>query len=169
VAREKDRMFDSARTFSRHFEVFFFIKGNPLVPTSATPDRLLANLEIDRASLRAAPDGALDQTLRVTATNTGNSLWLSDTRGEKGQVNLGMHLFTSTGELVNLDYFRATLPRDVAPSESVTLEVSVLPRLKPGNYELEIDLVDEGFCWFKQWGTAARRAQLTVQDSGATP
>jgi hypothetical protein len=29
---------------------------------------------------------------------------------------------------------------------------------------LEVDLVDEGLCWFKQWGTEARRAKMIVTD-----
>lgn len=161
VEQQKDAMFASAKTFSRHFEVFFFIKGDPLTPTSATPDKLLASLELSHDALQLN-GGRLDRPLRVRATNTGNSVWLHDTRGEKGQVNLGMHLFTGNGDLVNLDYFRRGLPRDIPAGETVTLEIRELPAVAPGEYELEIDLVDEGFCWFKQWGTQACRARLQV-------
>ncbi len=165
VADEKDAMFASARAFSRHFEVFFFIKGDPLTPTSATPDRMLAEITIDRDDLVLVGD-ALADPLSVRVVNTGNSIWLADTRGEKGQVNLGMHLFASTGELLNLDYFRMPLANDVLPGETATFHIPNLPSPGPGKYELEIDLVDEGFCWFKQWGTIARRAKLTVSIEG---
>ncbi|MEX2113264.1 MAG: methyltransferase domain-containing protein [Pirellulales bacterium] len=164
VSEQKDALFASAQAFSRHYEVFFFIKGDPLAPTSATPDRLLAELAIDREQLLLAQD-MLDRPLGVQATNTGNSIWLADTRGEKGQVNLGIHLFTADGALVNLDYFRMPLIRDVRPGETVTFDVDRLPNPGPGEYTLEIDLVDEGFCWFKQWGTEAPRAKLNVPAS----
>lgn len=161
VAEQKDGMFASAREFSRHFEVFFFVKGDPLTPTSATPDRLLAELAIDHDQLTLA-GGVLERPLVVRAVNTGNSTWLADTGGEKGEVKLGIHLFTASGELVNLDYFRVPLERDVRPAESATFELRNLPDPGPGEFTLEIDLVDEGFCWFKQWGTEARRARLSV-------
>lgn len=162
VPEQKEAMFTSAQTFSRHFEVFFFIKGDPLTPTSATPDRLLAELTIDQNALALTGD-RLERPFTVLATNTGNSVWLADTRGEKGQVNLGMHLFTAAGDLLNLDYFRMSLERNVLPGETVTFEVTTLPKIDPGMYEVEIDLVDEGFCWFKQWGTTAPRARLSVR------
>ena len=81
-------------------------------------------------------------------------------------MNLGIHLFTSAGTLVNLDYFRSSLTHDVAPGETVTFDITHLPHPGPGEHLLEIDLVDEGFCWFKQWGTVAQRVKLTVVDEG---
>jgi hypothetical protein len=108
-------------------------------------------------------NGLLARPLRVQATNTGNSIWLADTHGEKGHVNLGGHLFAASGELVNLDYFRMPLAHDLGPGETTTFQVCRLPELAPGIYQLEIDLVDEGICWFKQWGTVAQRANLTVR------
>ncbi len=159
VDEQKEPLFASARAFSRQYEVFFFIKGDPLTPSSAMPDRLLAELAIDHEQLLLEND-TLARPLRVKATNTGNSVWLADTRGEKGQVNLGIHLFTSDGVLVNLDYFRMPLTCDVRPGETMTFEINGLPNPGPGEYTLEIDLVDEGICWFKQWGTVAPRATL---------
>jgi ubiquinone/menaquinone biosynthesis C-methylase UbiE len=163
VGEQRDALFDSARKFSRHFEVFFFTKGDPLTPTSATPDCLLAQLDIDQGEVGLVGD-TLSKPLVVRATNTGNSIWLADTGGKDGQVNLGMHLFTAAGELMNLDYFRMPLQGDVHPGQSVEFEVRCLDNPGPGNYLLEVDLVDEGLCWFKQWGTEARRAKMIVTD-----
>jgi SAM-dependent methyltransferase len=165
VARQKEALFASAQEFSRNVEVFFFIKGNPLARTSATPDRLTAQLALSHELLEL--DGnRLTRPLLVEATNTGNTVWLADLQGQKGQVNLGMHLFTENSELADLDYFRMSLPCDVAPGDTVTLEITSLPARTPGNYWLEIDLVDEGFCWFKQWGSAAKRARLDIRAAG---
>ncbi len=161
VGEQRDALFESAQTFSRHFEVFFFTKGDPLTPTSATPDCLLAELSIDQDGL-VLRGKSLAKPLVVRATNTGNSIWLADTGGNDGQVNLGMHLFTDTGELLNLDYFRMPMQEDVHPTQGVEFEVRYLNNPGPGEYLLEIDLVDEGHCWFKQWGTEARRAKLIV-------
>ncbi len=166
VDAQRDEMFDSARKFSRHFEVFFFVKGNPLTPTSATPDRLLAEITLEHDDLTLS-SGAVHRPVSVRVANTGNSIWLADTQGEKGQVNLGIHLFSADGELINLDYFRMPLSGDVRPGEDATFDLRELPDPGPGEYLLEIDLVDEGFCWFKQWGTTARRAKLTVVESGS--
>jgi SAM-dependent methyltransferase len=161
VSERKDALFASAQSFSRNHEVFFFIKGDPLTPTSATPDRLLAELTIDHDAL-VLNGQTLRRPLRVLATNIGNTIWLANTDNGKGQVKLGMHRFTSAGELADLDYFRLPLPNDVCPGESVAFEVCHLPNPGVGDYRLEIDMVDEGFCWFKQWGTEARHAKLTV-------
>jgi SAM-dependent methyltransferase len=162
VPDQKEAFFASARRFSRHFEVFFFIKGNPLLPTSATPDRLLAELELDHDEV-VLTDQSLAPPLCVRATNSGNSVWLADTAGSSGLVKLGIHLFSDTGQLLDVDYYRMPLPRDILPGHSTTFRVDRLPPLSCGIYQLEVDLVDEGFCWFKQWGTAALRAKLTVR------
>lgn len=124
-------------------------------PDSASPGVLEARIEVaghDRG-LEAAASAVL--TLAVRVTNTGNTLWLHAPREAGGHVMLGGHLRDAGGALVEQDLFRAPLPRDVAPGETVEVPCSFAAPAVPGSYRVELDLVDEGIAWFGTRGSSA--------------
>jgi hypothetical protein len=71
-----------------------------------------------------------------------------------GLVNVGAHLFTTDGQLVDFDYMRLQLQpstEPILPGERVEV-VAALPPVEPGNYRVEFDLVAEGVAWFSENG-----------------
>jgi uncharacterized protein (DUF3820 family) len=100
--------------------------------------------------------------LEVRVTNHGNTRWLHEKVPEGGYVALGGHLKDDTGALVDLDFLRAALPRAVAPGETAVVIAEVQGPARPGQYRLELDMVDEGVAWFAQRGSASVEVDLLV-------
>jgi hypothetical protein len=86
----------------------------------------------------------------VTATNTGNTIWIPGTG--RGCVRLGIQLLGADRTLQALDYARAELSGRVAPGESVEIPLDItLP--DAAAHVLKLDLVDEDICWFGEVGS----------------
>ena len=98
-------------------------------------------------------DPAAEFAVHATIENTGAAIWLQSP-GEVGHVNLGAHLFTPDGTLVNYDFLRFPLGTDTDPMPpGATVEVAGdLPHLEPGNYRVVFDLVAENVAWFADNG-----------------
>ena len=57
---------------------------------------------------------------------------------------------------------RASLPHDVEPGAEAQLTLTVTAPQAPGEYVLEIDLVNEGVTWFYQRGSLTLRWPVRV-------
>jgi N-acetyl-anhydromuramyl-L-alanine amidase AmpD len=60
---------------------------------------------------------------------------------------------------------RSSLPKDVEPDESVTIQAQVALPEKPGNYTLIMDLLHEGVAWFQEHQSDTLIRWMTVQPS----
>jgi 2-polyprenyl-3-methyl-5-hydroxy-6-metoxy-1,4-benzoquinol methylase len=117
-------------------------KGTELVD-SRRREALAGRLEVDISG----------DSVRVTAENHGPATWLQ-VPTDFGLVNVGAHLFTTDGQLVDFDYMRLQLQpstEPILPGERVEV-VAELPTVEPGNYRVEFDLVAEGVAWFSENG-----------------
>jgi hypothetical protein len=134
----------------------------------AAPERYVrgeqaAQLTLARGVTTCRPSAALQ--FRIRAENTGLTPWIA--AGEpatgKGAVQLGAHLLDDDGmtEIV-WDYGRAALPRNVAPGETIVLDLSLQAPHRPGRYSVEMDMVTEGLAWFEDLGSAILRHPLYV-------
>ena len=97
-------------------------------------------------------------TFPVTMTNSGSATW---TATGAAPVSLSYHWHDEAGNTVTWDGVRTPLPKDVAPGESVTVQMDLIAPAKDGTYRLTIDLVREGVGWFAQFGGTAP-AQVSV-------
>jgi glycosyltransferase involved in cell wall biosynthesis/SAM-dependent methyltransferase len=145
----------------RHRRLFFLFKGESSAPPdSRQREGLLAELKIEAASTTVNSGDAL--VLNVQARNSGTTAWLpSDAR--VGAVRFGAHLFDVGGKLIDLDYFRQSLPsegRQIMPGETIEF-VAEVPLPSTGRHVLQCDLVSEGVCWFQHNGS--RTVTLTVE------
>jgi SAM-dependent methyltransferase len=100
------------------------------------------------------PAGAT-RSIRARVRNTGAGVW----PGREGaqRIFLGNHWLSPDGALLQLDDGRAPLERDVAPGEEIELDLRVTAPAAPGEYLLELDLVQEGISWFAQRRKLSRR------------
>ena len=102
----------------------------------------------------------------VRAENTGLARWLrgDDTGTQEGSVHLVAHVFDTGGEEPLFWYHAgAFLPGDVAPGESVTIEIAMRAPAAPGRYRLEFDMVSEHLAWFEDLGSEVVRHALEVE------
>jgi len=122
-------------------------------------------------SVQAEPGQTLQ--LSVDITNTGLFEW--ETEGLQ-PVNLGYHIIcwdenTPSSldgiDMSSLNYLvaegpRTSLPRNVAPGETVTLNVSLNAPAKPGYYVIAWDMIQESVTWFSKKGLVPATTALDV-------
>lgn len=160
LAREPLRadLWNDVRRTLANRSVFFLHKGTRL-RDSRSHVGLAHRLDLLDAPVTA--EAGRPFTIAMTATNTGEAVWLHEHTEIFGVVRLGSHLYDHEGTLLSLDYSRHELPAQVRPGETVT--VRALMRIaEPGQYRLQFDLVAEGVTWFENVGANTVQVTLTV-------
>ena len=154
------------RAQMRHRRVFFLFKGESQeLPDSRQREGLRADLKVEPVATSIKAGESV--TLKVVVSNSGSTSWLlKDAR--VGLVRFGVHLFTSDGKLIDLDYFRLSLhqdspgeKREMAPGETAEFTAEV-PMPSAGTYVLQCDLVSESVCWFEHNGSATVKLTVNV-------
>lgn len=104
-------------------------------------------------------------TIRVQVKNLSEYLWPSQSRQYSSYlINAADTWLQPDGKtLVNNMDGRSSLPRDLWPGEEAELRLTVTAPGQPGEYVLEIDLVQEGVAFFKDKGSRTWRAPVKVQ------
>jgi SAM-dependent methyltransferase len=84
-------------------------------------------------------------------------------------LKLGNHWRSADGsKMVVLDDGRTTLPQRIEPGGEATIDLLVAAPTAPGSYILELDMVEEGICWFADRGSPTFRARVHVPRSAKT-
>ena len=122
-------------------------------PTTERSGRLSAGLRIVRP--RGTVTLSVDEPLRVDlrVANLGDTGWLHRGAGESraGWTRVGVHLHEAgepVGKVVDVDWHRAGLDRDVEPGSEVAVQLDLPGIDRAGVYDLHFDLVIEGLTWF---------------------
>jgi hypothetical protein len=105
------------------------------------------------------------RSIHYVVTNRSHFMWPAkgSTEGEF-QITLGNHWLDESGKIIILDDGRSRLPYDLLPGKSVEILLNVAAPTQPGNYTLEVDLVQEGVAWFVQKGSKALRSVVRVEN-----
>jgi spore germination protein YaaH len=94
----------------------------------------------------------VSQTFPVTVTNVGGATWpaTGDTK-----VDFDLHFSTKAGGASKRAYWLSSknfsLPADLVPGGSVTLNVSLAAPSHAGSLVLEAEMIKEHQFWFQQW------------------
>ena len=99
-------------------------------------------------------------TITLQVKNAGDTVWLSQARAS-GFVTLGIKLRGEHGE--EREYWRALLPKDVAPGESEVITATLASPSSRGRYRFKLDLVCEGRTWFEHAGNTPVTRVVDVQ------
>ena len=101
--------------------------------------------------------------VRVRVKNASSAIWpaMGQTDGTF-KVQLGNHWLDSTGKRVQVDDGRTALPFDIAPGGEVELTLTIIPPASPGDYTLELDMVQERVNWFADEDSKPLRIGIKV-------
>lgn len=97
-----------------------------------------------------------DFTIPVTVKNRGKTVLDSDK-----DFFLSYHLLDVKGNLIVFDGVRTPFSKKIEIFDNTT-ENLLISKLQPGEYYLQLDIVQEGVCWFSQKKTEPEYVYLMV-------
>jgi hypothetical protein len=124
--------------------VFFLYKSATNEPDS----RFISGLNYRMTLLEVTPETVEAIRLRLLVENTGGATWLPS-GFEPGNVNVGIHLKSTDGHMLNNDHARLSVSEGrVRLGEKIEISGTVpLPDME--DFQLEVDLVAEAIIWFE--------------------
>ena len=81
-----------------------------------------------------------------------------------GRSLLGISLLDGKRKIIDLDFLRVSLPRDVDPGETVDLTGELPPFEHSGQVGFRLDMVSEGVCWFSDKGSQPRYFDVEIRE-----
>ncbi|MCX6346897.1 MAG: hypothetical protein NTZ89_03005 [Actinobacteria bacterium] len=91
-----------------------------------------------------------DNILTIEIKNTSDFTWRNDS---KNSVRVGYHYYGQDVDASDYDgTMRTELKNNVAPGETIKVDMLMNDIKQPGNYVIQIDLVLEGKYWFSSKG-----------------
>lgn len=131
--------------------VFFLYKSSSIEMDSRAAEGLQYTMQL----VELSPHGKTAR-LVLELKNTGKAIW-RPSGGEPGSVNIGAHLRTLDGQLVNNDFTRLAISDGrILPGQELRLTAD-LPLPDIASFELELDLVAEDVAWFELLGSKTLR------------
>jgi hypothetical protein len=135
--------------------------------------RVLAPLPAEgfRAEIRPLDAPARFRTqqvtkLRVVIKNISSVPWLArDRAAAQFQLSLGNHWLDKDGRMVTNDDGRAPLLHDLLPGQQMEFELIVNAPKTPGEYILEIDMLQESVSWFGLRGSQTARLPIIIEEN----
>jgi hypothetical protein len=139
-------------------------KGDPR-PTTRQPKAIGAHIRIRRGQTTLRAPSGRQARVTVKVVNTAETRWLSRQQEGGGWTRLGAHLYRDGAppELLDFDWLRVELPRDVDQHEAVTMTLALPAIARPGTYRVVFDVVIEGVSWFGDRGSRTTALTLEVE------
>jgi 4-amino-4-deoxy-L-arabinose transferase-like glycosyltransferase len=137
--------------------------GQPRVLTRLPDDGMICEVSVPYppTQLRTGQQA----TVEVRVRNMSHSTWLAGERsGGEFRVAVGNHwLDRNDNSLVN-DDGRGSITHDVPPDETISVPLIINAPRQPGEYLLEVDMVQEGASWFGLKGSRTWRGRVVVNN-----
>jgi SAM-dependent methyltransferase len=107
------------------------------------PKNHKADLQIKRIDRQMKVGGTFK--MEVNITNLSQYTWRQD---GPDKTRLGIMLLDANKQLLDRDFRRVGLYKEVHPGETITITCDVGAPDSPGNFVLHFDMVHEFICWF---------------------
>ncbi len=108
------------------------------------------------------------ETVRVKIKNNSDVKWWArgapvNTRSDnKFYIAAGNRWLKPEGALVTNMDGRYGIGKDLAPGEETEVPLAITAPAEPGEYILEVDVVQEGVAWFSDKGSPTARTKIAV-------
>jgi hypothetical protein len=139
--------------------------------TPSEPAALPSNgykAELNLAEPPAKMRSGQKETVRVKIKNASDVMWWAkgaavNTRPDnKFYIAAGNRWLKADGSLLTNMDGRYGINKDLKPGEETEVPLQVTAPKDPGEYTLEIDLLQEGVAWFSEKGSATAKVKVTV-------
>jgi len=108
------------------------------------------------------------ETITVKVKNTSDVVWwqrggeTNDRSDNKFYIAVGNHWLDKDGKrTMDLEGHNG-IPKDLRPGEETDVTLLITAPNEPGEYTLELDMVQEGVSWFGDQGSSTTKAKVTV-------
>lgn len=120
------------------------------------------------------PDAALKlragqkETITIKVKNTSDVIWwqrggeTSDRTDNKFYIALGNRWLDKSGKRTSDTEGHNGIPRDLKPGDEVEVPLLITAPKEPGEYTIELDMVQESVAWFADKGSPTTKAKVTV-------
>ena len=108
------------------------------------------------------------EVITVKVKNVSNVIWWlrggekNDRPDNKFYIALGNHWLDKDGKRTQEIEGHNGIPKDLKPGEEAEMTLQITAPKQPGDYTLEVDMVQEGVNWFGEKGSSTTKAKVTV-------
>jgi hypothetical protein len=103
-------------------------------------------------------------TIHIKVRNISDFVWPATGEADGTfQVVLGNHWIDANNVVVTLNDGRTALPHDLEPGREIELPLTVTAPNTPGEYILELDMVQEYIAWFEEAGSKTLSIKVSVR------
>jgi hypothetical protein len=157
----------NCRLLARHINyILYAVPPTDLKPAAAPLQPAAARASITSRDLPRALLAGERRSLNVVVRNVGGATWPAV--GEEGgryAVTLRGRWLRDDGSTFKDDDGAARIPYDLEPGDTAGVTLQVVAPDSPGDYTLELDVVQEGVEWFGARGSKTLRAGVSVTAS----
>jgi SAM-dependent methyltransferase len=122
--------------------------------------------EIFVAETPAAMAASSSVALPVRVVNRGVERWESSA---DHPLRVGNHWLNASGAMAVLDDGRVKLKLPLDPGEGEDVVLTVTAPASPGDYQLVVDVVEEGIGWLASYGSPTARSRVRVTSDSGQP
>jgi ubiquinone/menaquinone biosynthesis C-methylase UbiE len=96
----------------------------------------------------------------LTIKNTGIAKWLCNNINDIGVVKLAAHKYSKDMQLIDFDYLRIRLEKDILPGEQIKIKIDTFQ----DDCILLFDMVSEDVSWFEALGSNTYRVKYPIDE-----
>ena len=142
-------------------KIYYEIWDTSQIGNAIKKKRFFAQLKIMNPLIFTMVSGEpMESNVRIK--NIGGALWLKTAWSGRRWVRLGAQLHDQDKKMIDLNYARAFLNRDINYREKDILTIMLPAINEPGDYYLKFDMVSEGNDWFENGGSPVIWVPLRV-------
>ncbi len=133
-------------------KIYYEIWDTSQIGNVVKKNRFMAKIKVlsGRVDMAVGGDAV---NVRVQVKNKGGALWRKVTWSGRRLVRLGAQWYDRDKKLLDLNYARVFLNKDLGYRKKDILTITLPPLSQPGEYFLKFDMVSEGNDWFENGGS----------------
>ena len=154
-------------------------------PTTTAPPAASPSASVNSKTAGPLPDGGFKaqislpdppaklragqkEVITVKVKNMSNVVWwlrggeTNDRPDNKFYIAVGNHWLDKDGKRMEEIEGHNGIPKDLKPGEEAEMTLQITAPKEPGDYILEVDMVQEAVSWFGEKGSPTTKAKSTV-------